>query len=172
MQTFTTTVEQSLSTLGWNFTIPVIKDIATIFIEEDRRVLCTINDAKSFHAALMPDGKGDYFIILNKERRKQLGLTVGEPISVTLKKDDSKYGMPMPEEYETLLAMDDEGSQYFHTLTPGKQRNLLHIIGKPKNTATRLKKAIVINEHLKRQVGKLDFKQLNRDFKAYNEQLP
>lgn len=171
MQKFTTSTQQSDSTLGWHFTIPVIKDIAEKFTENDRRVMCSINGEQSFHAALMFDGKGDYFINLNKERRKKLGLVVGEPISVTLTKDESKYGMPMPEEFGELLAIDDEGDKYFHALTPGKQRNLLHIIGKPKSSDVRLKKAIVVNEHLKKTQGKLDFKQLNQDFKDYNQQF-
>ena len=171
MQEFTTSIQKSNSTLGWHFTIPVIKYIAEKFTENDRRVMCSINGEKSFHAALMPDGKGDYFINLNREKRKKLGIAVGEPISITLTKDESKYGMPMPEEFGELLAIDDEGNQYFHALTPGKQRNLLHIIGKPKSSDIRLKKAIVVNEHLKKNQGKLDFKQLNQDFKDYNQQF-
>ncbi|MEN0050326.1 MAG: DUF1905 domain-containing protein [Bacteroidota bacterium] len=171
MQKFITTIQQSDSTLGWHFTIPVIKDIAEIFTENDRRVMCSINGLQSFHAALMPDGKGDYFINLNKERRKKIGIAVSEPISVTLTKDESKYGMPMPEEFEELLAIDEEGDQYFHALTPGKQRTLLNIIGKPKSSDVRLKKAIVVNEHLKKNQGKIDFKQLNQDFKDYNQQF-
>jgi len=171
MKEFITSIQQTDSTLGWYFSIPVIKDIAAEFMENDRRVLCSINGEENFHAALMPDGKGDFFINLNKERRKKLGITVGEPISVLLTKDESKYGMPMPEEFGELLAMDDEGSEFFHALTPGKQRNLLHIIGKPKSSDIRLKKAIVVNEHLKNNQGKLDFKQLNQDFKDYNQQF-
>ncbi|MEM8527938.1 MAG: YdeI/OmpD-associated family protein [Bacteroidota bacterium] len=171
MQEFTSSIRQGDSTLGWHFTIPVIKDIAEKFTENDRRVMCSINGEKAFHAALMSDGRGDYFINLNKERRKKLGIVVGEPIQVVLTEDESKYGMPMPEEFEELLMMDDEGSSFFHALTPGKQRSLLHLIGKPKSSDVRLKKAIVINEHLKNNQGKLDFKQLNQDFKDYNQQF-
>ncbi|MEL6720156.1 MAG: YdeI/OmpD-associated family protein [Bacteroidota bacterium] len=171
MKEFISSIEQADSTLGWHFTIPVIKDIAADFMENDRRVICSINGAKGFHAALMSDGKGDFFINLNKERRKRLGVAIGEPINITLSKDESKYGMPMPEEFEELLAIDDEGNHFFHALTPGKQRSLLHLIGKPKSSDVRLKKAIVINEHLKKNQGKLDFKQLNQDFKDYNQQF-
>ena len=74
----------------------------------------------------------------------------------------------MPEEMEVLLAQDEEADRYFHQLTPGKQRSLLHIIGKPKTEATRLKKAIVITEYLKTNRGKLDFKELNLAFKEYS----
>ena len=115
----------------------------------------------------MPDGKGDYFININKERRKQLGLQLGDTVTATIENDESKYGMPMPEVMEVLLAQDEEANKYFHELTAGKQRSLLHIIGKPKTESTRLRKAIVITEYLKTNRGKLDFKELQIAFKEY-----
>jgi len=86
-----------------------------------------------------------------------------------LKKDESKYGMPMPEEFDELMKIDDELNEVFHKLTPGKQRSLLHIIGKAKRSETRLNKAIVISEYLKQVNGKIDFKQLQQAFKDYNQ---
>ena len=152
----------------WYYHIKVPADIAQPYVEKDRRILCQIAPLPPFSCALMPDGQGNYFINLNKERRKQLDLQLGDTIEVTIEKDESKYGMPMPEEMEVLLAQDEEADRYFHQLTPGKQRSLLHIIGKPKTEATRLKKAIVITEYLKTNRGKLDFKELNLAFKEYS----
>ena len=94
-------------------------------------------------------------------------MQVGSKVQVSLQPDESKYGMPMPEEMDELLKIDDEANQYFHALTKGKQRSLLYIIGKPKNSDTRLNKAIVVTEHLKRWNGKLDFAILNQEFKDY-----
>ena len=88
---------------------------------------------------------------------------------VQLQKDNSKYGIHLPEEMEELLLIDEEGSAFFHQLTPGKQRSLLHIIGKPKSSAIRLKKAVVVLDYLKTNNGKLDFKMLNMAFKAANQ---
>ncbi len=73
----------------------------------------------------------------------------------------------MPKELEELLLIDEEGDYFFHQLTPGKQRTLLHIIGQPKRSDTRIKKAIVVVEYLKSARGKLDFKALNQAFKDY-----
>lgn len=152
----------------WSYHLKVPANIAAPFIKNDRRVLLQIGDLPAFACALMHDGKGDYFININKERRKKLGLQLGDTISATIEKDESKYGMPMPEVMEILLAQDEEASKYFHLLTPGKQRSLLHIIAKPKTEATRLKKAIVINEHLKTNRGQLDFTELQVAFREYN----
>ncbi|MFK7984322.1 MAG: hypothetical protein AB8G86_30390 [Saprospiraceae bacterium] len=65
--------------------------------------------------------------------------------------------------------IDEVGSTFFHQLTPGKQRSLLHLIGKPKNSAIRLKKAVVVLDFLKTNNGKLDFKLLNIAFKESNQ---
>lgn len=164
---FKTTIENIYSSV-WYFGIIVSKSKAAPYIDKDRRVLCSINEADAFQCALMPDGKGDYFININKERRKILKLEEGQEVLISLKKDKSKYGIPIPEEMEELLLQDEEGEAYFHALTLGKQRSLLYIIGKPKNSDTRLRKALVILDYLKATKGKLDFKKLNQAFKLSN----
>lgn len=166
---FTTHLTKNPSSLSWNYTIAVSNEIAQTYIEGDnRRIMCTLNGEHEFHAALMPDGKGDYFIMINSEIRKKLKLGADAKLEVTIRKDTSKYGIHLPEEMKELLLADEEGSILFHRLTPGKQRSLLHIIGKPKSSDIRLKKAVVTLEHLKTNNGKLDFKMLNEAFKEAN----
>ena len=167
---FETQLERKPSSLSWNFTIEVPLEIANQFIAKDnRRVICTLNEAHEFHAALMPNGNGGFFIIINSEIRKKLKLGETAALLVQLKKDKSKYGIHLPEEMEELLLVDEAGSHFFHQLTPGKQRSLLHIIGKPKSAAIRLKKAVVVLDFLKTNNGKLDFKLLNIAFKESNQ---
>lgn len=167
---FDTQLERKPSSLSWNYTINVPLDIAQQFIEkDDRRIICTLNDKHDFHAALMPNGNGGFFIMINAEVRKKLKLGEEAVLQVQIKKDRSKYGIHLPEEMEELLLIDEEGSVFFHQLTPGKQRSLLHIIGKPKSSAIRLKKAVVVLDFLKNNNGKLDFKLLNIAFKESNQ---
>ena len=137
--------------------------------EKIKRFVCVINGNHKFHCAIMPKGGGIHFIHINAEIRKSMKLRVGTKVTATLEPDENKYGMPMPEEMEELLKFDDEADELFHALTKGKQRSLLYIIAKPKSSDIRIKKAIVITEHLKRMNGKLDFKILNQDFKEYNQ---
>ena len=167
--TFTTRIEEIYTEIFYTgITVP--KNIAEQLIEgKNRRVVCHIDQKISFQGGLMPDGKGDYYITLSKEKRKELDVGVGEEINVRLEKDESKYGIPVPEEMEALLEMDEEGSKYFHALTLGKQRSLLYIVAKPKTSDTRLRKAVVIIDYLKFTKGKLDFKELNQAFKDANK---
>ena len=150
----------------WNLHIPVPKQIAEQFLTTGaKRVVCTIDETFSFQCAIMPLGDGSHFIMLSKEKMKKLDLMVGTEVKIKLEKDDSEYGIPLPEEFEELLLMDDEANECFQKLTKGKQRSLLYLIAKPKRSETRIKKAVVIAEYLKSTGGKLDFKELNEAFK-------
>ena len=60
---------------------------------------------------------------------------------------------------------DEEGSSYFHQLTPGAQRSLILAIGKYKNPQLRLDRSILIMRHLILRNGNLDFKILGQSFK-------
>ena len=167
---FETELARKPSSLSWNFRIDVPLEIATQFIEKgNRRVICTLNALHEFHAGLMSNGNGGFFIMINSEIRKKLKLEESTVVQVQLQKDNSKYGIHLPEEMEELLLIDEEGSRFFHQLTMGKQRSLLHIIGKPKSSAIRLRKAVVVLDFLKTHNGKLDFKLLNLAFKESNQ---
>lgn len=162
---FHSAIEESNNKLwGSHFAVPDV--VARIFTDTgSRRVVCTLNGSVEYPCALLPRGDGSFLIMVNKKTRDKLGLKAGTPVSVSLRQDDSKYGLPMPEEFAELLAQDEEGNRLFHALTPGKQRTLLYIIGQPKNSDVRLLRALAITEHLKTNAGKIDYKKLNGDLK-------
>ena len=87
----------------WSFYVAIPKEIGDEFIEgEDRRVTCSINGQVPIHSALMP--KGDvYSIYVKKDFMKRHGISEGDEVDVTLEKDRSEYGMPVPESLQILL---------------------------------------------------------------------
>lgn len=139
-------------------------------VSEDgnKRVICTVNSEEPFHAGLMPKGDGDYFIILNKAKMKAFKLEAGMTIEVRLKKDTSKYGMPMPSEFQEVLDTDEDGLRYFDALTDGKKRNLIYLVSSTKSPDLRITKALIMMDHLKANKGKLDHKLLNEAMKVKN----
>ncbi len=157
----------------WGHHFPVPAEIAKQFVEGDnKRVICKIQ-----HLAELPNVEmqcallkfqEDWCILLNKKMRDKLGLEIGDKIEAELTKDRSEFGMEMPEELEILLAQDEEGNDVFQKLTKGKQRTLIRIVGKVKNTNSRLNKALAIAQHLKESGGNLDFKRLNVLIKLHN----
>jgi hypothetical protein len=162
-----TSVLQNFNTKLWSYHITVPAEFGAPFIAgKDRRVLCTLNHSISFQCALMPKGDGSFFININKKIRNELGLAEGQQVLVKLEKDESKYGLPMPEELKALLEVDETGNKYFHGLTPGKQRNLLYIVGTGKSEESRIQKAILVIEHINSQKGKIDFKLLYKELRT------
>jgi hypothetical protein len=114
----------------------------------------------------MGNGKGGYYISLNKTTRDSLGISVGDKVDVELVRDESKYGLPMPEELQAVLDQDPEGDKLFHSLTNGKQRTILYYVAKNKDIDRRIGAALIILEHLKNNDGKIDYKKLYQELKA------
>ena len=158
------------NSLSWEKHIPIPNEVfaAMIEIATDKRIVCTLNNAHSYHCAMMPKGTFHY-ILVNNETCKKLKLNINDEIAVEIVKDTSKYGINISEELEEVLFSDPEGSLLFHELTPGKQRSLIHLITTVKKSQTRIEKSFVILEHLKRQKGILDFRKLNADFKEFSQ---
>lgn len=148
--------------------ISVPRDVLKTFAQtNNRRTNCTINNSFAFPAALLPDGKDNFFITINKQRIKSNKLKVGESVFVKIEEDTSRYGMPLPEEMKELFEQDDEGSALFHKLTIGKQRTLIYQVLKIKSSQLRINKAIAFIEYLKSSNGKLDFKELSLFLKEF-----
>jgi len=154
----------------WTFHIIVPQDTFTHLTQNgNKRIICSINKLDWFHAGFMPDGNGQWFIKLSKDKMKKFDLNVGDVVNVEVKSDTSKYGMALPKEFEEVLIQDIEGSQFFEKLTDGKKRSLIFLIAKVKDTDKKITKSLIILDHLKANEGKLDFKLLNVAFKENNK---
>ncbi len=161
----TTLVRSPAFESGWHF-IQVEPKIANKFEKKNgsRRVICTINGAESFQCALMP-WEDVFTIIVNKAKRERLRIVAGDKIMVELRVDESKYGLPMPEELQEVLNQDPDGDRLFHGLTAGKQRSMLYFIGKIKDIDRRIHTALIFIEHLKKNDGKLLHEELHDELK-------
>ena len=162
---FKTELVRSTTDSGWHFLL-VKKEIVAKFGFEGKfkRVVCTINEGEGFQCALLPWGEL-FYIIVNKKKRDAIGIVAGDTVNVLLVKDESKYGLPMPEEFEEVLKQDPEGDKLFHGLTAGKQRSLLYQLSKPRDIDVRIHQALIIVEHLKENDGKIIDKVLYEELK-------
>ena len=163
---FTSVLEVSDNKL-WGCHFPVPKAVAGALIGEGeaKRVVCTLNEKVEYQCALLPVGEGRHVISVNKKLQAKLGLKFGDKVDVSLVKDESEYGLPMPEELAELLTQDEEGARLLHALTPGKLRTLLYIANQPKSSDARLSRALTIVDHLKKNNGKIHYKQLNQELR-------
>lgn len=169
IEVLTAKFKSILSTMDsplWNGHLPVPSVTAKKFIKANsKRILCSINNNEAYPCAIMPSGKDNYFILVNKALVKKLKIQFGEQVNVSIQSDTSEYGMPMPTELQELLNQDVIFENLFKALTPGKQRNLIYVISQIKSIDIRIEKSIIIAEHLKGNQGKLDFKMLYEAFK-------
>ena len=116
----------------------------------------------------MPSSEGP-FIMLNKTLVKQLKINTSDVVTLEISKDDSEYGMPMSEEFEAVILGDSTVFSIFDQLTPGKKRNLIHLVNKIKSSEIRINRSMAIAAHLQESKGKIDFKQLNEKIKEFNQ---
>jgi hypothetical protein len=134
------------------------------FEDKNKRVVCTLNSAEAWQCALMPY-QGEFFILVNKQKRTKLGIDVGDTVSVELVRDESQYGLPMPEELREVLNQDPDGDKLFHALTPGRQRSLIYHVTNVKNIDRRIHTCLIIVEHFKKNKGKVDGEKLYEELK-------
>jgi translation initiation factor IF-1 len=162
---FKTKLAQSPAESGWHFLI-VKKEIVAKFGFEGKfkRVVCSINGGESFQCALLPSGKL-FYIVVNKKKRDSIGIVAGDTVKVELVKDESKYGLPMPEEFAEVLNQDADGDRMFHALSAGKQRSLIYLVSNVSNTDKRIHVALLVVEHLKENGGKVIGEQLYQETK-------
>ena len=160
---FETELVISTTGSGWHFLLVGKNIVADLgFRDKYRRVVCTINDGEAFQCALLPWGDLFYIIV---SKKKRLGFVAGDTVQVVLVKDESKYGLPMPEEFEEVLKQDPEGDAMFHSLTAGKQRSILYYLSHAKDIDVRIHQALLIVAHLKATGGKIVDKLLYEELK-------
>jgi hypothetical protein len=163
----TSVLKQHDKEFGWHFLTFDTKAVAGLNFQDkkSRRVVCTINDVHTFQCALLPWTKGGFCIVVNKKVRQKLGISDGSKVNVELKKDESKYGLPMPKELREVLKQDREADRLFHALTSGKQRTVLYYIGKQKDIDRRIQMSLIVVEHLKNNDGKIVYPKLSEELK-------
>ncbi len=121
----------------------------------NQRFQITVNDAISWKAGSVSLGNRTAYITLSKARMIQLGVDPGDTVSVQLKKDTSKYGMDVPEEFTELLNQDDHAKERFESLTMGLQRAVIYVVAQLKSSQKRIDKSVFLMENLKKApVGK------------------
>ncbi|MCB0638009.1 MAG: DUF1905 domain-containing protein [Lewinella sp.] len=165
MSVFTATVSPSNSKL-FNYCLPLPNEVTAHFLAlGNKRVIVVLNATEPFQAALTPIGQGVYVLKLNQPRMKQLALEIGDTVRVELFPDDSTYGLPVPEELTALWEQDEAGRAIFHQLTIGKQRTMLYHIGQGTDSEERLRRAVLITDHLITRNGKLNYRALAQELK-------
>jgi len=135
--------------------------IAKMFLDEgQKRIVVSValkEKEVRYHSALH-FYQNQYLISYSKQYQKAIEAFPSDYVSFRLIEDTSEYGVEMPEEFQAVLDSDPDAFEIFEGFTPGKQRSLIYFILKIKASQTRIDKAILISENMKR--GIIDPKEL------------
>ena len=143
-------------TLANKQSIILPKSIAELFLKVNQKRVKVEASFKgktiSFHGALISKKNGLVVMYFSNEKQKSLGVFMNDYFEMQLFEDGSKYGVDMPEELDAVLMSDYEAYSIFESLTPGRQRSIIYTIKRYKSTQTRVDKALILTENLKRGI--------------------
>jgi uncharacterized protein YdeI (YjbR/CyaY-like superfamily) len=106
-------------------------------------------------------GEGKAYISISSKRMKEAGAAYGDMVQVTLREDQSEYGIDMPEELAELFRQDPEGKRRFDLLTAGKKRYILNYVATVKSPQLRIDRAFLLINNLKKlPLGKESFREM------------
>ncbi len=140
----------SISIWESNYQYISVDDVTAKKILEQfgKRFICEVNDYR-FHCAIQKSKAIGYYIGIGKDIYKGIDLPTNTTVAIKLVEDRTKYQMELPEEFEYILSTDGEGELLFDSLTPGRQRGLIHYVLKAKQSQTRIDRSLRIIENLK-----------------------
>lgn len=142
--------------LAHSYAVIIPEQVAQIFLKHhQKRVKVEASHGAvhiSFYGALTQKKNGLCMLMFSKEKQKTLGIFVNDYFTLQLFEDQSKYGVEMPEELEAVFLSDHDAYTIFEGLTPGKQRSIIYTILRYKSSQTRIDKALILTNNLKRGI--------------------
>jgi hypothetical protein len=125
------------------------KTVAALTKNNNKRVICTLNNVTTLHCALMHKKEGGHFIAIGAAICKKLKIKAGATVSASFIIDTTKYQFEMPEELQEVLDTDPMAQKIFTSLTPGNQRGLIYLVSMVKSVDKRIERALLIAQKIK-----------------------
>lgn len=144
-----------ISITGNYYSLLLPEDIIAPFLERNLKRVKVIASYEgkelSFHAAIQKRN-GNHYMMFGKRYQKELGIFPNDYFQLQFFEDTSRYGVEMPEEFDAVLLSDYEAFKIFEALTDGKKRGIIYAIARYKNPQTKIDKALLVCENLKRGI--------------------
>lgn len=132
--------------------------IANPFIQKGHsrvKVKASFQDKTIEFFAALRKYQGQYTMMFSKNKQRELGLLPNDYFDLQFFEDDSKYGVEVPEEFEAVMLSDYDAFQIFESFTKGKQRGIIYMITRFKDSQKKIDKTLILCENLKRGVRKI-----------------
>lgn len=115
----------------------------------NKRVVCTLNNSVTLHAAIQKNREGTHFIMVAAKYLKPLKLKAGSPVKAVFSVDTSELQFPVPEEFTEVMRTDPEAQKIFDALTPGNKRGLVSLVNMVKSADKKIERALLIARKLR-----------------------
>lgn len=137
---------------GMYFITPDERTVISLTQNNNKRVICRLNDQLEIHCAIMSKKEGGHCIMIGSTICKKLKLKEGDTIRASFFLDETEYQFEMPEELKAVLDSDEEADKLFHLLTKGNQRGLIYLVAQVKSVDKRIERALKIAARIKNGV--------------------
>ncbi len=114
-----------------------------------RRVVCTIG-GHAERLGLLPAAGGGRYLMLRKELCQQLGLAIGQEMTLSLAPDPEPDRVDLPAELAEALAAWPEAEAAYQPLTNAMKRAMARHVADAKAAETRARRAVRLAERLAR----------------------
>jgi uncharacterized protein YdeI (YjbR/CyaY-like superfamily) len=103
----------------------------------------------AFRAALLPDGKGNHFLVVNRKMQSGGRVSLGAEAAFRIEPDlEPRTAPPMPRELERALREDKDLAAFFKSLSPSTRREIAARVAEAKQPETRRRRADQFAERL------------------------
>lgn len=146
--------------------ISVSDDILEQFMEKGDKLLynqrfdVTVNNQVTWQGGTVSLGNNTAYITFSQARMKEIGVDLGDTVTVALVKNRSEYGFDVPEEFAEVLKQDPLANERFNALTKGTRRAVIYLVIQVKSSQKRIEKSIFLLENLKRAPEKVTMRHI------------
>jgi uncharacterized protein YdeI (YjbR/CyaY-like superfamily) len=102
----------------------------------------------AFRTSLLPTGKGDFTLLVNKRMQTGAGAAPGSIVTLYLEPDPEGHIVAMPPELKEALAEDALLRRWYERLPPGIRKYVSDDITQPKSDEARIRRAQRMSELL------------------------
>jgi uncharacterized protein YdeI (YjbR/CyaY-like superfamily) len=147
-KSFKATLERGGGNLNWTV-VRIPLDLAKVWGmgRGSIRVKGEINGF-GFRAALLPDGTGNHFLVVNKKMQSGGRVSLGREAAFRIEPDLEPRTSAMPLELERALKEDKDLAAFFKSLSPSSRREIAARIADAKQPETRRRRADQFAERL------------------------
>lgn len=128
------------------------KLVKKLTIGGNKRIICTLNEKISFHAAILQTKTGEHYIYAGSQYLKKLKLKAGDMVNASFKKDTTALQFHIPEEFREVMDTDEAARKIFDSLTDGNKRGLVALVNMVKSSDKKIERALRISLKLKRGI--------------------